>query len=97
MREVGITTRAGSASRGLYDASGKLSGIGQGVAARAIEPITRQTVNLANAKGLALTRLNEDETTALADLDRQLSGLKLGSKKEKICLLYTSPSPRDRS
>jgi len=85
-RGVGITTKAGSASRQLYDASGQLSGIGQGVAAEAIAPITQATAKLFRDKGIATTRLNQDERAELDAVSEQIDALPLASKQARIAL-----------
>jgi len=78
MEEVGIQTRAGSASRQLYDASGQLSGIGQGVAARNIAPLTRQLTSTGKQHSLAMESLGRREQEDISGINlkiEQLTGL----------------------
>jgi hypothetical protein len=86
MRQVGIQTRAGSASRGLYDASGQLSGIGQNVASTAIEPLVRQTRVAGERQAQQMANLNTNEQQALAGVDTAIAGLGLKTSQQKLDL-----------
>jgi len=75
MRQVGVQTREGSAQRGLYDASGQLSGIGQGVASTAIEPLVRQTRTLSERQSGIMQGIATEETNALSQITNALNAL----------------------
>jgi hypothetical protein len=86
MRQVGISTRAGSAQRGLYNASGELSGIGQNVASNAIEPLVRQTRMAGERQATAMANLDTNERQAIATVDQAIAGLGLKSQQQKLDL-----------
>lgn len=97
MRQVGIQTRATAAQRGLYEAGGGLSGIGQNVAAMAIEPLVRQTrilgakqaqtmAGLTERERLTMERLSTEEKQKIGELDTFIQAIPTKYAQQKLDL-----------
>lgn len=83
MRQVGIQTRSGAAQRNLYDASGQLSGIGQGVASNAIEPLVRQTRTLGERQAQTLTAIDRGEQLAIQRAQAEIDAIPTKTAQQK--------------
>lgn len=86
LRQAGVGLRSSYATRGLYDANGEVSGVGQGVASNVLEPLNRQVIRSGERYRKDVLDLGTEEDSTTADLNRKIAGVPLTYDQNRLDL-----------
>lgn len=75
LRQAGIGIRGNYADRGLYNASGDVSGIGQGYATNILNPIYNTLQQTQSRQTQDLNALSQNQAQDVGNIQQQLAGL----------------------